>query len=227
MKKGLVIIFALLTVAAFFPASVEAKSPDYVKFTACLDTDGTYKLTIEIFSYDVFLADFNGAPNGVSGYQARIRRDGGPWTTYDYGKYGLTLKMGGLPAGTKVEVELLDFYTLGALSEGILLIPNTYSITLQGSEIPPCFKKCEGTQLFKMYLLTRPDSYCLLISDVHPSVESQKALCFPGTDWVATNTICEGWVCNNDCWDCDYLGFERIKFSDLMKIYQRRMGLSE
>jgi hypothetical protein len=225
MKKGLLITIALLMAAAFFPASVEAKSPNYVLFTACLDTDGTYKLTIEIVAPHVFLADFNGAPNGVTGYQARVRRDGGPWVTYEYGSYGLTLKMGGLPKGTKVDVELMDLFTLTELGEGILVIPNLFSITLQGPDIPPCFQKCDGTPLFKMFLLTRPDSYCLLVSDVHPSVESQKALCFPGKDWVATNTVCEGWVCNNGCWDCDYLGFERIGFDDLMKIYERRMGL--
>lgn len=227
MKKGLVVTIALLVLIAFLPASAEAKSPHNVRFIACRAFDGTYKLTIEISVDDIFLAEFNGVPNGVTGFIARVRTNGGPWTTYEYGSYGLTLKMGGLPEGTKVEVELMDIYTAEAVGEGISVLANIHSITLKGPDIPPCFQKCEGTPLFKMYLLTRPDSYCLLISDVHPSVESQKALCFPGTDWVATNTLCEGFVCENDCWDCDYFGFERLSFSDLMDIYSRRMGLTQ
>ena len=227
MKKGLIIFSTILVLAAIFPLPVEASPVEYVRFIPCIDLDGTYKLTIEI-GWPIALHTANpSVVNGVYGFQARIRRNGGPWTYYDYGKYGLVLKFGGLPAGTKYEVELLDIYDFAGLTPSALKLSSVYSITLQGTEYPPCFKKCEGTPLFKMYLLTRPDSYCLLISDVHPSVESQKALCFPGTEWVATNTPCEGWVCNNNCWECDYLGFERLNLSDLNKIYQRRMGLLE
>lgn len=226
MKKVGLSLLVLFVFAGIFSYSVEATPLEYVRFIPCIDTDGTYKLTIQIGG--PIYADSAGLmQNGVAFYQARIRKNGGAWIYYEYGINGLVLKYGDLPSGTKYEVELLDIYGLEGITGNIVVEPSIYSITLQGTEYPPCYKKCEGTPLFKMYLLTRPDSYCILVSDVHPSVESQKTLCFPGTDWVATNTACEGWVCDNDCWDCDYLGFERITLSDLKQIYMRRMGIIE
>jgi hypothetical protein len=226
MRKGTLIVLLLVLFVSFIPNFVEASPATQVKFTPCIAEDGTYKLTIDINSG--FGPTLNGiVANGFYGYSARIRKNGGPWTDYNYGKSGLTLKFGQLPSGTKFEVELMAGVGADVLSSVFIIANPIYSITLQGNEYPPCFKKCEGTPLFKMYLLTRPDSYCLLISDVHPSVESQKALCFQGIDWVATKTACEGWVCNNGCWDCDYLNFERLPFKDLKSIYERRMGLLE
>lgn len=226
MKKVSLSLIAVFVLFGLFSYSVEAKPLDYVRFIPCIDTDGTYKLTIEIGG-PILTDSTVSAQNGVFALQARIRKNGGPWTYYEYGVNGLVLKYGGLPSGTEYEVELLDVFGLQGTTGNFVADPIIYRITLQGTDYPPCFKKCEGSPLFKMYLLTRPDSYCILVSDVHPSVESQKALCFPGTDWVATNTACEGWVCDNDCWDCDYLGFERITLSDLKHIYKRRMGIIE
>lgn len=228
MKKGLVVIFAALLLALFIPNTAEAKSIEYVRFTPCIAADGSYKLTIEV-GYPVFGPTANASvPNGFFiSSSVRIRKNGGPWIYYNYGKNGLTLKYGNLPAGTKYEVELLDTFAIAGFTTDQISLTALYSITLQGTEYASCFKECKGEKLFKMYLLTQPDSYCLLISDVHPSVESQKALCFPGTDWVATNTVCEGWVCNNNCWECDYLGFERLTMKDLRPIYDRRMGLTQ
>jgi hypothetical protein len=220
MRKSLVIVFLAVFVASLIPSPVEAISVSNVRFFPCINEDGSYKLTILIGGYAV-----GGAENGVYiGYQVRIRKNGGPWTYYTYGKMGLTLKYGDLPEGTKFEVQ--ELYTNGYAELFTLstVEPYTHSITLQGTEYPACWYKCDGIPLFKMYVLTREDSYCILVSDVHPSVESQKALCFPGTDWVATRTACEGWVCNNDCWDCDFLGFDRFTLKDLWDIYQRRMG---
>ena len=72
-----------------------------------------------------------------------------------------------------------------------------------------------------MWLLTQPDSYCILISEFHPSVESQKRLCFPGQEWVADQAPCSGWVHDNDVWDCDMYGYERLPFLNLFKIFER------
>ena len=59
---------------------------------------------------------------------------------------------------------------------------------------------------YTMWLLTRNDgTACLLKSDTHPSVEAQKAFCFPEeTDrsWVADNVACFGGVDENDFWSC-------------------------
>jgi len=76
-----------------------------------------------------------------------------------------------------------------------------------------------------MWLLTKSDSACILISEFHPSVESQKSLCFPGQDWVADHAPCSGWVYDNDVWDCDVYGYERLPFSRLFKIYKRHAAM--
>jgi hypothetical protein len=227
MKKGFIVIFAALLLALFIPNIAEAKPVDYVRFTPCIAADGTYKLTIAIGYPGLGPTVNSSVSNGAYASSARIRKNGGAWFYYNYGKNGLTLKYGKLPAGTKYEVELLEPNGYDVFTTAQILLVKVYSITLEGAEIPPCFIACTGEKLFKMYLLTRPDSYCLLVSDVHPSVESQKTLCFPGTDWVATNTACEGWVCNNNCWECDYLGFERLTLKDLRNIHNRRMGLTQ
>jgi hypothetical protein len=225
MRKSLVFIFLTVFMISLIPTPAQAVSISHVKFFPCIDWDGTYKLTIRV---DPAVYNGFGSVDTVQlvkyyGY-VRIRMNGGPWRGYFYGEGGLTLKYGELPEGTKFEVQEGYFNGVttpaGALNGG----PITHSITLKGKDYPACFKKCEGNPVFKMYLLTREDSYCILVSDVHPSVESQKALCFPGTDWVATNTACEGYVCDNGCWDCDYLGFSRETLKELWEIYQRRMG---
>ena len=131
----------------------------------------------------------------------------------------------GLPEGTTYEFSFYGGMTVIQPPELTLAsaVPATYSITLEGTDYPRC-ENCTGEPLFKMFLLARPDSYCLLISDTHPSVERQKALCFPGTDWVATSTPCVGWVCDNDCWDCDYLGVERLSLKNLRPIYEKHLS---
>jgi len=59
---------------------------------------------------------------------------------------------------------------------------------------------------YTMWLLTRNDgTACLLKSDTHPSVQVQKAYCFPeatNQSWVADNVVCSGRVDENDFWSC-------------------------
>jgi hypothetical protein len=91
-------------------------------------------------------------------------------------------------------------------------------------------RNCEAgaEPLFMMWLLTRGDQGCILLSETHPSVERQKALCFPATDpdWVADNAPCADYVYDNDTWSCDAFGFPRLPLydedgPDLWEVWQR------
>lgn len=50
-----------------------------------------------------------------------------------------------------------------------------------------------------MWLLTRDDNACMLVSETHPSVERQQVLC----GWVADRAPCAGDIFDNDYWVCD------------------------
>jgi len=223
MRKAITIIFLAVLLVSFIPSPVYAGSVNNIRFYPCIAEDGSYKLTIKVDNANVGGAAADPVSIIVAS-QVRVRKNGGPWTYYAYGINGLTLKYGELPEGTLFEVQNVGYNGATGLSTALIAEPSTSSITLMGTDYPACFKKCDGNPIFKMYVLTRDDSSCILVSDVHPSVESQKALCFPGTDWVATNTACEGWVCDNDCWDCDYLGFSRFSLQELWPIYERRLN---
>jgi hypothetical protein len=90
-------------------------------------------------------------------------------------------------------------------------------------------RTCEAADpLFMMWLLTRGDQGCILLSETHPSVERQRALCFPATDpdWTADNAPCADYVYDNDTWSCDAFGFPRLPLydetgPDLMQVWQR------
>jgi hypothetical protein len=90
-------------------------------------------------------------------------------------------------------------------------------------------RNCEAADpLFMMWLLTRGDQGCILLSETHPSVERQRALCFPATDpdWTADNAPCADYVYSNDTWSCDAFGFSRLPLydedgPDLMEVWQR------
>jgi hypothetical protein len=58
---------------------------------------------------------------------------------------------------------------------------------------------------FMLWLLTRGDWHCLIRSETHPSVERQRALCFPliDPDWTATNAPCAAPVFDDGSWACD------------------------
>ena len=85
-----------------------------------------------------------------------------------------------------------------------------------------------GRDLFMMWLLMRGDEGCILLSETHPSVERQQALCFPASDpdWTADRVACVGYVTADDYWPCDVFGFSRLPLQsesgpNLMKVWQR------
>lgn len=84
-----------------------------------------------------------------------------------------------------------------------------------------------ATALFKMYLLTGGDKFCVLISETPPSVERQQALCFPGEEWVAEQAPCAGPIYDDDVWACDPYGYPRLGLEDLRKIYERHAAPAE
>ncbi len=60
--------------------------------------------------------------------------------------------------------------------------------------------------LYTMWLLTDNQGWdCLIISDTHPSIERQGALCFPtlDPDWRATSAPCAAPVMSDGSWKCD------------------------
>jgi hypothetical protein len=112
--------------------------------------------------------------------------------------------------------------------------PNGSSLGLDAS------RNCEpgAEPLFMMWLLTRGDEGCILLSETHPSVERQKALCFPATDpdWVADNAPCADYVHDNGTdygfWSCDAFGFSRLPLydedrPDLWEVWQRHAARQE
>jgi hypothetical protein len=108
------------------------------------------------------------------------------------------------------------------------LISGWFGVLLEGTNWPACPEsKKQGEPLFQMWLLTRPESACILISEFHPSVERQEALCFPGQEWVAENALCSGWVYDDGYWDCDMYGYSHLPFADLFKIFKRHAAMLE
>lgn len=77
--------------------------------------------------------------------------------------------------------------------------------------------------LIPMWLLTRGDQGCILISETHPAVHRQNALCFPATDpnWTATNAPCAAYVYDDDTWACDRYGYYRLPLEDLLSMLSR------
>jgi hypothetical protein len=226
MKRGLLIFTLLFVMIAFFPQDAQAISLLSIRFHPCINAKGLYTLKVEVVES---LGPLNSVSSVQNGYGLYLigRKNGGEWKNYGPVYPGWLGTFWGNPEGTTFDFYITGFNGFTGVPLGVIVNGfSYYSIKLQGTEYPHC-EICKGEPLFKMYLLTRPDSYCLLISEVHPSVESQKALCFPGTDWVATNTPCEGYVCDEDCWECDYLGYERLSLKELRPIYKRHLSLIE
>ena len=71
--------------------------------------------------------------------------------------------------------------------------------------IPPSFPSAGRVPLYALWLLTRGDWHCLIRSETLPSVERQRALCFPliDPDWTATNAPCAAPVYDDGNWACD------------------------
>jgi hypothetical protein len=225
MKRVVLVFLLVLILVAFFPQEGKAGSVEpSIRFYPCIRADGRYTLKVEVVGGVSDPASLDDALNGV-GYNLWFRKNGGEWTYYGYVLPGWIGPFWDIPEGTTYEFSFYGGMTVVQPPELTLAtyVPPSYRITLQGTDYPRC-ETCTGKPIFKMYLLTQADSYCLIISDLHPSVERQKAICFPGTDWVATSTPCVGWVCNNDCWDCDVFGYERLSLKNLRPIYERHLN---
>jgi hypothetical protein len=227
MKRGLFVLFLLILAIAFFPSDIQAIGIGRaIIFHPCIRADGNYSLGVEVVEGMGNTLTLNQI-NSYTGYDLWGRTNHGEWKYYGQVSIGWTTKLWGLPEGTTV-----DFYFGYPDGDGLLSLTlglngiSYYSIKLEGTDYPHC-ETCSGKPLFKMYLLARADSYCLIVSDLPPSVERQKALCFPGTDWVATSTPCVGYVCDEDCWECDYLGSGRLSLKDLRAIYERHLSQTE
>jgi len=110
--------------------------------------------------------------------------------------------------------------------------PTAMPPTATGSPLPPTAtlslepEKPEPKPLFKMYLLTRGNWHCLLISDTHPSIERQNQACFPDLDpnWTATNAPCAAAVYDDDTWTCDKYTPWRLPLFDLSVVWDRHLA---
>ena len=73
--------------------------------------------------------------------------------------------------------------------------------------IPPSSPSAGRVPLYTLWLLTQGGWHCLIKSETHPSVERQRALCFPliDADWSATNAPCAAPVYDDGNWACDPL----------------------
>lgn len=71
-------------------------------------------------------------------------------------------------------------------------------------------------------------SYCILISDTHPSVEVQTAKCFPGDGWFPNSAFCAGSVTADDVWACDdelaEYGWSRLPLAELCERHPQWCG---
>lgn len=96
-----------------------------------------------------------------------------------------------------------------------------------GDYLGPCAEEYsepegESVGIPMLWLLTRGDWHCILISDTHPSVERQNQLCFPHLDphWQADNAPCAAPVFDvgdrRGRWLCDHLTPWRMDLVDLL-----------
>jgi hypothetical protein len=231
MRRYFLVVIILVILIASFPQDAQAQFIGLsLRFHPCIRADGLYTLRVEVVGgggLPIYLNGDNGEI-GIGSNSLWYRKNGGAWIFYGFVQAGSVITFWGIPGGTNYE---FSFYGGMTVVEPPSLtstadVAEVYSITLAGTDYPHC-ETCTGKPIFKMYLLARSDSYCLIISDFHPSAERQKALCFPGTDWVATSTPCVGWVCENDCWECDIYGYERLSLKKLRPIYERHLSRTE
>jgi hypothetical protein len=110
--------------------------------------------------------------------------------------------------------------------------PTAMPPTATGSPLPPTAtlslepEKPAPKPLFKMYLLTRGNWHCLLISDTHPSIERQNQACFPDLDpnWTATDAPCAAPVYDDDSWKCDKYTPWRVPLFNLRVVWDRHLA---
>lgn len=196
-KIFLSLLLVTLMAATFVNAGSAIAIAHTILYTPCIASDGTYRLTVQAIIKD--------APSLDLQYQI----NGGDWIDIGTVTDGWTTTHTGLPGGTVVNYQFVEDEVW-------------YGILLEGDQYPACVETKVGAQpLFKMFLLTKADTCCIVISELHPSVERQKAICFPGLGWVADWTPCAGWVYDDDTWECDIYGYGRLPLKELLPIYER------
>jgi hypothetical protein len=201
--KKVMLFAAIVAIAAGLSPSSAAQAqglPYDIVLSACRASDGTYTATLTAYNDGSFWTDLHVIDENRPG----------PWGEC----------MGSVPDGWTYAVE--------GLSEGsefsayYWVYPEDLRTIRLDSSLPSCGASSTAAKpLFDMWLLTGGGKYCIMISDTHPSIERQKAVCFPGEDWVAADAPCSGGVYAGDYWVCDSLGYERAPLSDLMDVYRR------
>lgn len=215
MKRVLALAVLLALAVGFVPPVAEAANGSVVEISACQEADGTYTVTIHF-------------DNGGSLYRRHYHLDatmvgGGVYQVQPQDVYGPeTFVHTGWPAGTQVMAEM---DATPPPAEPTLIT----KMAVLGPHYPCCGSGCpshsgssgRAKPLFNMWLFTGGGKHCILVSDTHPSVASQQALCFPGQDWTAEELLCSGALYDDDSWECDVYGKDRLHVPDLMRYYER------
>jgi len=200
------IVLAVVFIIAFFPfSSVNSQAGHSIEYSACAHPNGIGEVTATAVILD--------APSRVVEYQVCEGLSCPGWTSVGAVTNGWSITHIGLVGPSTVHTRFDGGYPV-------------YTYGYWPSGLPACPESPKAHEpIIPMWLLTKPDSYCILISEYHPSVESQKRLCFPAQDWVADKAPCNGWVYDNDVWDCDIYGYSRLPFASLLKIYERHLAV--
>lgn len=203
MKKFVLLALVGLSLFATLPAGAAPAGPR-INLSACQASNGTYMVTVSGF----YSAPFWGDLHTIDPTRPGLYGDSS--TCQGVVPSGWTQTFTGLPEGSSFSAYF--WADPGGTKK---------SITMNAS-LPPC-SQIGANPLFNMFLLTGGGRYCMLISEWHPSVERQKAACFPGQDWVAEQSPCSGMVYDNDTWACDPFGYERLPLDRLKKVYERHV----
>ena len=198
--KRLPLVLALLMVVAPTGTASAITAPYDLQVSGCRESNGTYAATVTTHNDGSFWTHVH-----------VINEDSPPpWgSCAGDGTDGWTRTYTGLSEGSEFSAFYLEYEE------------DVRTITLDSS-LPSCGGSGSGAKpLFNMYLLTGGGKYCILVSNSAPSVGSQKALCFPGQDWVAEQVLCKATLYSNDYWSCDEYGKERLHVDDLMRYYER------
>jgi hypothetical protein len=203
VKKFLLVALVGLFMFPTLPADAAPVGPT-INLSACNAGNGTYTVTVSGVYEEPFWGDLHTIdPTNPGGY-------GDGSTCQGDVPSGWSQTFPGLPPGSTFSAYFWD-------DPG-----GTFKSITMNIILPPC-NQAGAKPLFNMFLLTGSGKYCMLISEWHPSVERQKAACFPGQEWVAERTPCSGMVYDNGSWACDGFGFERLPLDRLQKVYEQHL----
>ena len=199
MRRTLLLI-ALLALAIPTGVAFAGITTYNLVVTGCQESNGTYTATVTAYNDGSFWTDLHLIDENHPGPFGQCQ---GPVPD------GWTTSVTGLSEGSQFSA----FYWV---------FPADVRTVTLNSSLPSCGASSSGAKpLFNMWLLTGDGKYCILVSDTHPSVERQKALCFPGEDWVAEQVLCKEPLYDNDFWGCDLYGKARLHVDDLMRYHER------